>query len=383
MIKPAGFILALCIAIAARSESITAVQEQCYQHIAQKEYALAFDLAEQKLTKDNLDRSDRSQLYYIMGYSLRMKNHFAESIIAFDNAIEEAPDPHVKAKILLNLGAVFHYINEFEGAIKAYRRSISLSDTWAPNAYYNMSLSQIALGDYATASESLEEGLSLCNAIKNVFYTARLWNQYGIIERDMFEVSGDSARAKLARQYFKYALEVDQNQIEIGKALHYQATLDILLQDTASAIVNLRKSIDQQPNDHYRFSAILDAARLFQSSDQTEEAKNQIDSALAIFPHITRSRDEMKVFFTATRLGYDVLDWHEREFNAYATELENAQNQYRAYIGRQIRRHEILERQKFWRNIGLGLLVTIIIGLILWWFRTRITIQREIKSLSL
>lgn len=354
-------------------------QNQCYQLIESGAYEEAYRVASEMIEADNISHEQLSEAYYIMAWSARKTNMFSEAIVLYEHAIKYATDDDIKANRMKNLGTVFHYVNEFQGATDIYLEAAELSDKWAPVNYYNASISQVDAGDYAGAAESLEAGMKICN--QDAWYMAMFYNQYGIIERDMYELSGEQQHAKLATQYFQYAM-TDANPKEMYMAKHYLATLYIMQHDTVQAMNLLQEAVSQQSDKQQRFHAVMEYAKLLQQVGKLPKAISQVDTALALYPQITRAREEMKVFFLANRLGKDVLDYHEVEFEAYATELELAQQEFRAYIGRQIMEERRLREVKFWWIVGFCVMVAIAGGMLAIYQYKRLAIKSRIQRIK-
>lgn len=212
-----GFLLLFVSPVVVYSSQIDidSIHNECYSLIKDSNYAGAYELALSNLNID-LSPEDKSEFYFIMAWSKRKQNEFSESISLYEKAIEFTGFPDNKARLIKNLGAVLHYVNLFDQAIKEYDRAIKLSKIWSPNNFYNKALSQIAISDYAGAAESLEAGLSVCEELENEYYKAKLWNQYGVIERDFYEQTGKAKHANLARQYFSHVLENKKNTTNNG-----------------------------------------------------------------------------------------------------------------------------------------------------------------------
>jgi Tfp pilus assembly protein PilF len=91
-------------------------------------------------------------IYNNRGTTLQQLHRLEESIEDFNRAIDL--DGRY-ADALVNRGFVYHLWNEFELAISDYENAIEIAPTFAA-ARFNLSLSQLALGDYANGWQNYE-----------------------------------------------------------------------------------------------------------------------------------------------------------------------------------------------------------------------------------
>jgi hypothetical protein len=89
--------------------------------------------------------TEHAAIYNNRGVTLQELHQLEAAIQDFDRAIALNPN---YADAYVNRGFVHHLRNNFERAIADYQRAITLNPTFAA-AHFNLSLSQLAVGDYA------------------------------------------------------------------------------------------------------------------------------------------------------------------------------------------------------------------------------------------
>lgn len=380
-LKKLSSILLCLIVFSTFAVDIQTKHNRYYELLGDGKYVLAIN--EAKLLLENADLSDEqiSATHYIIGYGYRKLNNFSASLLHYEKAIAASNNDDLKAKMLNNISACLMYMNLYEQSIKESEKASLLSNIWKAVSLYNKALAEIQISNYADAQLSLEEAIKHCRKVKNEAYETRLWNQVGLLEMDLYEMSSNEKHAKNALQHFMHTVDIQDNlkmslssysendryliDLERGKANHYMANLNLLTGDSTAAKHYFEKAIAIQKNSQYKFHALKDYAAFLNDVNEKELAKSLADTALSIFPSITLTGETIKIFFLAQKLSIDTPSFFEK-FSDYVEERERMEKTYATYIGRQIMREKALHAQKQRQFIALTILLGLLLVIAMW-----------------
>ena len=160
MIRISIFILLLCQAIAAQSQSKTTFgsdnAKRCFQesNAPFSDYGLRF--CDKAIKEDDLILKDLAATYTNRGIIHAANGQLEEAMADHNEGLLLAPE---MGKIFVNRGNVYHQQHDYEEALADYARAEALGNVPMDIVYYNRALTLIRMKRWDDARASLEKAL--------------------------------------------------------------------------------------------------------------------------------------------------------------------------------------------------------------------------------
>jgi tetratricopeptide (TPR) repeat protein len=190
------------------------------------------------------------------------RHRYSQAEADFRAAFEESAEPFVEA--LNNLGLTLAAQEEWEAAIEAYQKAISL-EPWYDTAFYNLGLAELNLEEFQRAGDAFEQAL----AIRPDFQDA--WFNLGVVEGQLGNF-GPSIEA------YRQALQLDPKDIK--------ARLNLAVQlrrqgDEARAMEQYRLVLELNPD---YATAWFNIGLLYKRAGNIRQAEQAYNRAIELEP---------------------------------------------------------------------------------------------------
>lgn len=352
-----------------------------------EKYILLFEkIAQEKGTKKEI-----GDFYHNLGYNYKIWGKYDKAIEAYQKTLElrkETDDKKAMSSVLNNLGNIYYDKGQYSLAIESYRKNVLVLQELGDDTRIALALSGIGnvLSDqkrYDEALDNYQQMLSISLKIKD---TVRLSSVHTNIGEVKFILKDYESALKYFQKSLQYAEAIDYDYIK-GYAFTGIGSVYLEQGDYEKAEEFLQKGLDARLKIQSPLEIVLsqiELARLFKRTGRVNQAIELATNALELSKEIPFLKGEM-IASEILATGFEQKENYKEALSFYknyktandslfSLEERKIIDEYQTQIRIERETYDLKiaqsEQQAFY-NLLLISLGMLLLGVIIWFFRSR------------